>query len=263
VTGPLDFAPGSPAEEPEPTVARPLDFAPGSPAEEPERHVAAPPVPPPARPPGASRYGWFVGVVAVLLIAYASVHAVRSSPGRTHGLRAGSALPPFSAPLATSTLDGDVNVARRAGAGSAGNVPACSIHQPDVLNVCDAARRGPLVLAFLATGSDDCVAPLDEMERLGGRFPGVQLAAVAIRGNRGKLRALVRGHGWSFPVAYDRDGALANLYGVAVCPQLTYAYPGGVVAATTFGALGQRELDRRLRALVAGSRKRGWAPPAT
>ena len=36
----------------------------------------------------------------------------------------------------------------------------------------------------------------------------------------------------------DRDGGLANVYGVAVCPQLTFVLPGGRV---------QRELGRGAR----------------
>jgi hypothetical protein len=78
-------------------------------------------------------------------------------------------------------------------------------------------------------------------------------------GHRDDLRALVRRHGWRFPVAWDRDGILANLFGVAVCPQLTYALAGGVVQATSVGELDEAQLDRRFVALEREAR--GMAAP--
>ena len=73
----------------------------------------------------------------------------------------------------------------------------------------------------------------------------------------------MRRHRWGFPVAYDRDGVLANLYGVAVCPQVTYALPGGRIEATTIGSLDRAGLDRRLAALERAARARGWRPPGS
>ena len=58
------------------------------------------------------------------------------------------------------------------------------------------------------------------------------------------LRADIRSHGWGFPVGYDRDGAVANLYGVAVCPTITFAYPGGTAMTTTLGLLDARDARR-------------------
>jgi hypothetical protein len=216
----------------------------------------------PARPPaGASRYGWFVGVVAVLLLAYVSLNTLRSSGPGSQGPAIGSRLPPFAAPLALSGLDGDVNVARKAGQGSAGARPACTVRGPAILNSCQLAERGPVVLAFLATRGAQCSRELDRLEALRGRHPGVQIAAVSIRGSRTGLRAVVRRHGWRFPVGYDRDGILANLFGVAVCPQITYALPGGEVRATSVGELGAVELERRIAALERAARAKGWQPP--
>src|SRR5947207_1809292 len=75
-------------------------------------------------------------------------------------------------------------------------------------------------------GGSECRRELDVMQRLRPRFPGVRFAAVAVRGDRGALRTLIRRRGWTFPIGYDRDGAVANLYGVAVCPTIVFAYPG-------------------------------------
>jgi hypothetical protein len=90
----------------------------------------------------------------------------------------------------------------------------------------------------------------------------VRFAAVAVRGDRGSVRRLVRRHDWGFPVAYDQDGAVANLYGVAVCPTVSFAYPGRAAMETSLGFLDRRELSTRVSKLVAGSRQRGWRPPA-
>lgn len=201
------------------------------------------------RPPGAGRYGWFVGVVLVLLVAYAMLTTATTHHVSSVGLRTGARLPPFAVPLALSTLDGDANVATRAGEGAAGARPACTVRGPRVLNVCQLAERGPVALAFFATRGASCTAELDRLERVRRAYPRVQVAAVAIRGDRGAVRALVRGHRWGFPVGYDRDGALANLYGVAVCPQITLAHAGGRVATTIIGEATDARLRRALAAL--------------
>jgi hypothetical protein len=195
------------------------------------------------------RYAWFVALAAFALIVYVSLNTLRSDHVGSRGPKAGSRLPPFAAPLATGDVDGDVNVARKAGEGNMGNRPACSVRGRGILNSCELAERGPFVLAFLATRGTKCTRQLDVLERARAAHPDIQVAAVAIRGDRGDLRALVASHGWRFPVAYDRDGILANLLGVAVCPLIVYALPGGIVRESTVGEIGRRALDRRLDAL--------------
>ena len=208
--------------------------------------------PEPRLPAGVSRYGWFAGVVAVLLIAYVSLNSARSHGPGSQGVRAGAPMPPFAAPLALGSVTGDVNVARRRGQGAAGARPACEVRGPGVLNVCELWEQGPVVLAFLATRGARCTGELDALDRERARHPGVQFAAVAIRGDRAELRALVRRHGWRFPVAWDRDGILANLYGVAVCPLVTFAARDGKVAGTAIEFLDERALSERVRALESG-----------
>ena len=89
---------------------------------------------PPRLPGGAHRYGWFVAVVGVALIAYASLNTLRTHSVGAQGLKIGSKVPPFAAPLALGTIDGDVNVARKANQGSAGRRPACSVRGPQIVN---------------------------------------------------------------------------------------------------------------------------------
>jgi hypothetical protein len=221
----------------------------------------SPGAPAPRLPAGVSRYGWFLGVVVVLVIAYITLNTARSHGPGSEGVRVGARMPPFAAPLALGGVEGDVNVARRSGQGAAGKRPACDVRGRGIVNACELWERGPVVLAFLATRGARCTSELDALERVRAGHPGVQFAAVAIRGDRAALRALVRRHGWRFPVAYDRDGVLANLYGVAVCPQLTFALPGGKVTATAVGEVDRRGLEQRLAALERAARAAGWQPP--
>lgn len=223
----------------------------------------APTPPRSARPPGASRYGWVVGVIAIIVIAYISLNTIRTEgPGST-GIEPGRRLPPFAAPLVTSDLDGDANVAARAGQDEAGKVPACDVDDPRALNSCTLASAGPVVLAFLTAGSDKCTRELDAMETVSRDFPQVGFAAVGIKGKKSEFRDLVRSHGWTFPVAQDRDGAVSNVYGVAVCPTVVFAYRGGEVMETALGgeaatasalAAKVRRLERGPRAGSGGAR---------
>jgi len=198
--------------------------------------------------------GWIVTLVAFAALVYITVNTLRTTgPGST-GPTAGAQLREFAAPLVLSDLDGDANVATAPDQGAAGARPACAIEDPRALNVCRLVRERPLVLAFLTAGAERCVAELDAIEAVAPRFPDVAFAAVAIRGDRDELRELVREHGWSFPVAQDRDGAVANIYGIAVCPTVVLAYRGGEVMESALGeeVATPARLARKVRALRAG-----------
>ena len=137
-------------------------------------------------------------------------------------------------------------------------MPACSERGAQLLNVCQLYEQGPLVLAlFVNAGS--CPEILSDMQALSPSFPGVRFAAVAIKGSRSSLRRLVRSRHLSFPVGIDSDGAVATLYSVASCPQVSFAYPGGVVqSAALLERPARATLRARLTELVAAARARGW-----
>jgi len=208
------------------------------------------PVPPPAGPAG-SRYGWFFGLLVVLIVGYITLNTAITKPHGSRGPDPGSSLPAFAVPLALGNLNGDADVATRAGQGEAGRVPACQERGPGILNSCQLTERGPVALGlFLPAGG--CPRVMDELASLQRSFPGVQLAGVAIRGNRSDVRALVRKHGWTFPVGWDRDGAVFNLYQMAVCSQVTLADRGGRVDGhSLLGAPSLATLRARLAALAA------------
>jgi len=224
------------------------------------------------RQPAASiaghRYGWFLGFAALIAIAASVIgHHGDESPG-VLGLKVGARLAPFAVPLATADISCerpadpcDANIATRRGQRSAGSRPACEVRGPAILNVCELTERGPLVLAFLGTTGGDCADALDPLQEVARRHPGVQVAVVGIRGELSNLRTIVANHRGSFPVGWDRDGILASLYGVALCPYVTYARWRGRVQGTSIGDLDRRALDRHVGAAVAASKRSGWSPP--
>ena len=195
---------------------------------------------PPRPPAGTSRYTWIVGVLAVAALVYITLNTLSTDAPGSRGVPDGDKLPPFAAPLADSKLEGDAQVDPD---------KACKVRGRDVLNSCELAARGPVVLAFFATRSDRCERQVDVLERVRRRFPDVGFAAISVRGDRGDVRRLVRERGWGMPVGYDHDGAVSNAYAVAVCPTITFARKGGVVADTSFELLDEAALAKRVEAV--------------
>jgi hypothetical protein len=182
------------------------------------------------------RPGTIAGVVALAVLAYITYNSIVTEGPGSRGVEAGRELPAFAVPLALSELEGDADM-------------SCDERGKDIVNVCELAEHGPVVLAFFAEPIARCVDQIDVLDRLRPRFPDVQFAAVAIRGDRDVLRRRVRERGWELPVGHDRDGAVANAYAVAVCPQITFARRGGQVTRTTFGSQDAAQLAEIIEGL--------------
>ena len=214
------------------------------------------PAPPGGRgpdpPPRRSTVTWIVGVAVILAIAYITLNTIRTDAPGSRGLEPGDPLPPFAAPLALSSLDGDANLATKPNQGGQGDRPACEVRGRDILNSCQLAEKGPVVLAFVAARSEQCDRQVDILDGLRADYPDVSFAAVAIRGDRDDLRRTIRRRGWSLPVAWDRDGGVANAFAVAICPTVTFAYAGGKVEGTTLALIDGVELRSRLEKLRRG-----------
>jgi hypothetical protein len=197
--------------------------------------------PAPPRPPaGTSRYTWIVGVLVVAALAYITLNTLGTDKPGSRGVPDGKPLPPFAVPLATSSLTGDAQVDPK---------KACAVRGGDILNSCQLAEKGPVVLAFFATRSKRCERQVDVLDRVRRRFPDVGFAAISVRGKRADVRALVRKRGWGLPVGYDHDGAVTNAYAVAICPTVTFARKGGTVTDTSFKLLGDAALAREVEGL--------------
>lgn len=213
-------------------------------------------VPRPQPPISTSRYTWFVGVVAVLLIAVVTVNSITSDGPGSRGVAVGRTAPPFAAPLVENRFASGhdyVNVATRTGQkGDAGKVAACSIHRPDALNICDLYADKPVVLAFFFTRGDTCGEQLSILQQLAATRTDVRFAAVALKAKQDEAADVARSRALRFPVAYDRDGILSSLYNVVICPEISFIRRGGRVAGTAFGAKSAAELKPLVDALAAG-----------
>ena len=189
-------------------------------------------------------YRWAIGVFGLILLIAFSVYLFTSRGVQSAGVPPGKPLHRFVAPLANSTLNGDANVN-----------PHCdpATPNPRALNVCG---RTPLVLGLFVTGSSDCIRQIDVLQRVSAEFPAskVQFAAVAVQTSHAAAESLVRSHRWTIPVAYDPDGAVGALYGVAICPMVELARRDGIVADRLIGDdwLRGDALAARVRAMLAG-----------
>lgn len=213
----------------------------------------------------APRYGRWVGVLALVILALITLNTILTPSNGLAGIAPGSRIPPFAVPLATGDLQGDANIATRPNDGSAGKLPACVVRGSQILNVCQLYEQGPVVLAlFVDEGA--CEGVLGDMQTLagagGGRFAGVRFAGVSIKGERTRLRALVDSDRLSFPIGIDNDGVLPALYKMASCPQVNFVYPGGIVQSRALLVRpSPATLSARVNELVAAAKARGWRPP--
>ncbi len=200
-----------------------------------------------------TRYGRYVGLFGVVVFVAIVVNSLFVHRAGLTGILPGQSMAPFAAPLALGDLGGVADVATHAHAGAEGNVPACSERGVQILNVCQLYEQGPVVLAlFVDAGS--CTSVLGEMQALAPEFPSVRFAAVAIRDERAQIRRLLRSRGLTFPVGLDSDGTVAEHYKVYSCPQVDFAYRGGVVQSRALlSTPSLSTLRARVSKLVAAS----------
>ncbi len=183
--------------------------------------------PTPSRPVvQAPQYGRYVVLLAVVILVLITINTIATKPNGDAGISPGTTVPPFAVPLATGNLQGDADVARSAHEGAAGNIPACKERGKEILNICELYEEGPVVLALFVDGGS-CPGVLGDMQALVKAYPQVRFAGVAIKGATKGVRKLIAKMGLSFPVGLDRDGALAALYKLATCPQLSFIERGG------------------------------------
>ena len=193
----------------------------------------------PEPPPRTSSITWIVGVAVVLALGYITFNTLRTEGPGSEGVGAGEKMPLFAAPLAEGSLEGDAQVDPD---------KVCSVKGPEVLNACALRDEGrPLALAFLATRSKQCEAQVDVLDRIAREHPDISFAAVGIRGEKAELAEVAAR--WRIPVAHDRDGAVANLFAVAICPTITFVRGDGRVDDTSLGLVDEAEIERRLAEL--------------
>jgi hypothetical protein len=209
------------------------------------------------------RYSILVGAIFLVIVAAAFVAGVGRNE-HTLGLEEQEArwpLPEFAVPAAAGQLEGDANIAQddcESGSlpcpRSDRRTPACRVHEPGSIRVCDLFDR-PSVISFWFSKGGNCVDQQDVVDRVWARYRGrVRFLSLDIRDDRETVRDLIRTHGWRMPVGYDRDGAVAALYRVGGCPTFAYVYPGGTLESASIGNLGADSLSGRVEGLLKATR---------
>lgn len=212
------------------------------------------------------RYSVMVGLIFLAVIVIATIQTLGDGGGGgTLGLDRQPThwpLPEFAVPAAAGQLEGDANIAQDDCESaavpcpeSAQRVPACRIDTPGAIRLCDLFDR-PLVISFWFTkGGGACADQQDVVSAVYGRYRGrVSFLSVNVRDDRDTVRDLVGERGWEMPVGYDRDGAVAGLYRVGLCPTFAYAYPGGALQSAGIGDLTEAGLTDRVERLLAATR---------
>ena len=207
----------------------------------------------PEVPRPGNKYAWAVGIVMLMVLGLVLFFQTLPNEGTgIDGPRRGSVMKAFAVPSVRSNLEGDANVCQRKDQCSdqIGEQPACTLDSEDVVNVCE-LRKKPLVLTFIFDRGADCYPQVDRTERVRGELPGVNFATVFFtHKERDEVRRLAEARGWSQPVGVDRDGTVANLYGVGGCPTTIFARAGGRVVTTKLGNLTENQLRRQASRLV-------------
>lgn len=211
------------------------------------------------------RYSIVVGLIFLAVIVVATVNTIGGGGGgKTLGL---DQLPPrwplpqFAVPEGAGETEGDANVAQDDCETSAlpcpegsERTPACQVEVAESIRVCDLFGR-PLVISFWFSKGDGCVGQQDLVDEAFRRYRGrVGFLSLDIRDDRDTLRDLIRQRGWSMPVGFDRDGAVASLYGVGGCPTFAYVFPGGTLQDASIGELDAEQLNAKIDRLLTATK---------
>jgi hypothetical protein len=205
-----------------------------------------------------------VGLIFAAVIFIAVINTLGNKDEGTLGLdqlQSRWPLPEFAVPRADGPLEGDANVAQddcetsqAPCPESARRQPACRISTPGAVRVCDYFNR-PLVLAFWFSRGGNCSEQQDVVNQVYGRYRGrVNFLSLDVRDDRDTVRDLIDRRGWTMPVGYDRDGAVAGLYRVGGCPTFAYVYPGGTLQEASIGELTAGQLEARVDDLLQATR---------
>jgi hypothetical protein len=225
-----------------------------------------------SEPRSTSRYSIWVGAAFIVVVILATINGLRTDEGGPLGTdvdAAGSPLAEFAVPRLPDGPDGDANVfqddcetSENPCPADARRTPACAVEGEGVIRVCDFFDR-PLVLSFWFTTPADCPPTQDVIEAAARRHRGeVGFLSIAVRGDRAEIEDIAREGGWRISLGWDRDGAVSNLYRVAVCPTVAFVLPGGILSEATIGSeeLTEAGLERQIAALLRESERRAEAP---
>ncbi len=112
-------------------------------------------------------------------------------------------------------------------------------------------RGRVVVLDFWASWCGPCIQAMPQIEAVVGEFPksDVQLVAVNLQEQPAAITAALERMGLEVPVALDRNGSVADQYGVTAIPQTVIVGPDGKVARLYVGA--RSSLAPEMRSTIA------------
>lgn len=186
----------------------------------------------------------FLGLLAVGIVFSLVTLFNGSRPVGSENL-VGLPLPPFAAPLASGTLEGDANVYTAAQAKAVKSTAACDVHIQGAFNSCE-SLKGESIVMFWNTTKGECAQDVAILDAYVGNRRDVSAVALAFDQSEEQVRKFVANRGWQMPVAIDRDGAVAALYAVAGCPTTFFA-EDGVVTGVKLGTLSDAQLEVGVR----------------
>lgn len=202
-----------------------------------------------------------------LLLACGTFLACRTaSSGQEAAGQEPAAKPVTAKPVAAKEADpGEGHAARARGVLVGQRAPAAALELLDGerVQLADLLGKKPVYLKFWDTWCVPCREQMPHLESA-HRTYGDRIAVFAV--NLGlndpieTVREFRATHALTVPVAFDRDGSLAEGYHVSVTPQHVLVDRAGIVRYVGHGAT--RELDRALEALLRDDAAPAEPPPA-
>jgi hypothetical protein len=211
-----------------------------------------------------NRYSLLVGLLFLILIGVATLHTLDGGGDKILGLEDRPPrwpLPEFAVPNAAGKLEGDANVYQD-DCGSSSlpcdedpqRVPACRITTAGAIRDCELFDK-PLVISFWFGTKNECEREQSVVSTVAERYRGeVNFLSLDSLDSRDSVREAIRENGWTMPVGFDRDGAVAALFEVAACPTFAYVYPGGTLQSSGIGELGVGGLSHHVRELLKATK---------
>lgn len=188
------------------------------------------------------RIGALVAIVAIVGVAFSLVKLFSGDGPAGSERLVGSALPQFAVPLADSGLNLDANIVSREVAARSNGKAACDVRVTGAFVSCR-DLTGRAVVTFWRRDKPVCVRQVDQLQKAFAGDDSVNTVALAFKETIGQVADVVADHGWTIPVAVDRDAAATELFLVSGCPS-TYFVRDGRISGVRLGLLEAAALRR-------------------
>ena len=112
----------------------------------------------------------------------------------------------------------------------------------------------PVWIAFIQTTCGSCAEDIGTMTTSAARYAdaGLVVIAIDVREDEAIMTAFVQGHGVTFPIGLDADGAAATAWNAVTLPAHFWIDRDGVVRAAALGGIGPEAMARNLQAILPG-----------